>query len=88
MTIELSECREHHTSGKWKDSSGKQKMAVQCPYCDSITNVFISSFVAAGKKCKCGVLHASNGFSYKKTKAVKRGQQRKRVIESKNKKAG
>lgn len=61
------ECKYYDSSSKvWSKRSNQYKMAVQCPYCGKVVDVYIWSFSSVGKKCICGAHHFITGFSYKK----------------------
>ena len=50
-------------SEKLSEPHGRTHFYLKCPWCGSIAQCFCWSFRSVGKKCQCGALHLTSGYS-------------------------
>lgn len=66
----IEEQRPYTREGNYSQM-GKSYTYITCPFCNDTVKAYIWSLAGSGKKCTCGVLHGSYGWSMKKKPKVK-----------------
>jgi hypothetical protein len=57
------ECREH-TKGDYRPEHGRSSITIICPFCNEHIKAYVMSLNGCGKRCSCGVMHSSRGYSF------------------------
>lgn len=64
VAYNYNEGKHHSRTGRYSEASGRSYCYITCPFCLARVKTFIWSLCGGGKKCDCGAIHTSMGFTY------------------------